>query len=515
MTTPRADISTDTPALDRWAPWLAALAIFAGTIVRFHDLSSIGISHWDAGTYTAAPLEVGPYGRREILPFYAPPLVPALNGLGFDLFGPKDTVAIAIAAAIGSLTLLAIYRLGAELLGKPAAAFATAAYAAMEYALVYSRQPLTDGPYLLFFTLSVTALAAGLRSGRARSFVIGGLWSGAALLTKYHGFFPLVVLAMVTALSSLGWGGGGPSREPLRRGWKGSWIAGGVVLIPLALLLIWISRTVGIPEFRANRSQWLPDPGLYLVPQTARYVLACLTHWISPITLMMGAAGFVWMLVARRREHLWILAWAALFSATLPMYKNYPRLPLPLTIPIALAAGLAISRLLAVWEHRGHARQAVIASFGAAIVLFGAELWRSRDTLAVTDRGYARAAEVLVADPVSEGRDLLVTQHAILMYLLDSKREPICYDEPGAFELLESGNVRYLVVDLRTIHAPRFRAYLDSSSDSLELVEEIPNPLNEASLVNCAGFEALEETDPEVLTELETIRIYRHRPDLR
>ncbi len=489
----------------RLALVVAVLAIGVGGFLRFYHLDELGISHWDAGSYTAGPLQVGPYGRRPILPYYAPPLLPSLIGWSFSLFGTKDQVALALAATLGTLTLLAAFRLGSELVGRRAAAIGTAILASMEYQILYSRQPLTEGPYLLFFILAIHQLAIGWRTSRWQAYVLGGVWSGAALLTKYHGFFPLIVLGIVAVLTAIGAGRTTPSLRPIRRSVAGLLIASVALFLPAIGLAYQIHDTVGFASFRANRQQWLPVLGWYLLPQTASYLWSCLTAWIDPLALATGLCGLVFLAYRRRPGDLWLLAWTTLFVGTLPLYKNYPRLPLPLTVPLALASGAMLSSIL---NRLQPTKSLVLLPLSAAALAIVGTSW-SWGSLQISDRGYAEAAAILRADPVDEGVDLLVTQHALLFYLHDHSRAVITYDEDEAAIRLASGTFRYLVADLRTLHAPAFREYLASSPPELVVVATLPNPLPPTTLVNCAGFSALRDTDEVRRRELDTIRVYR------
>src|SRR6185295_3811578 len=66
------------------------VVVAAAILLRFWNLPSAGISHWDAGTYTAGPLGVGPYARGESVLFQTPPLVPGTFRALFAIFGTSD-----------------------------------------------------------------------------------------------------------------------------------------------------------------------------------------------------------------------------------------------------------------------------------------------------------------------------------------------------------------------------------------------------------------------------------------
>jgi hypothetical protein len=156
-----------------------------------------------------------------------------------------------------------------------------------------------------------------------------------------------------------------------------------------------------------------------------------------------------------------------------------------------------------------------------SLLLLAPGAWASRGVLSLEDRGYELTARLLIDGPSDPRPDVLVTQHAILFYLLEHPHPFVCYEEPGAVEILESGGFRYIVGDLRLLHAPRFREYIAANRGDLKAVAVIANPLPTSTVVNCAGFEGLDllrstgaagspASPAEERTVLETIRIWRH-----
>ncbi len=509
----------------RW-PLLAALFVLAAGVLRSWNLDAVGISHWDAGSYTAGALGVGPYGKAPILPFYAPPLVPQLNAWAFALFGVQDTVAIALSALIGTLTVWAAYLFGRRLLGPGAALIAAAALAGMEYHIVYSRQPLTDGLYVLLFTLGLHALWNGWCTGRRRWFALAGVLLAANLCTKYHGFFPLLVFAGVLAARLIP-GIARPPRDTseigtpaasTRPAWRGLFLAGVITAAAGGALLWDIQTRIGLDVFRANRSTWLPDLGLYLIPQTASYFATALSLWVAPLVLLAAAWGALQMVLRRTPGDLLVLGWAALFVATLPLYRNYPRLAVPLLVPLAWCAGAGlddVARRLAGRRGAKHTppsrASGVVIAF--AVVLFTTGALESSGSLDVSDRGYADAARWLRDQGPGEQPDLLVTQHALLFYLVDAPNSFVCYDEAQAEDHLRNGDFRFLVADMRTLKAPAFRDAITDASGKLERVALMLNPLPLPFLVNVTDFAALDPVSGPTRGELGTIRIYKRIDD--
>ena len=485
---------------------LVLVVVAAAVLLRFWNLGGAGISHWDAGTYTAGPLGVGPYARGASVLFQTPPLVPGLFHALFGALGPSDTLAMSAIAVLGAATVLALHLAGRSWVGEVPALLGAAMLAAMEFHLLFSRQALTDVPFALFVLLAAWSFTAAVERGSFLLAAATGVATGLACLTKYHGFLALAIPAAWLASTML--------RREARSGAKRGvvlWLAALAVVVPfLVWLVLDIRSELGLEAFLASRKEWMAPLGLYLGPQTARFVGRSLVEWVSPFVLAPAAVGFLVLLVRRSRGDLVVLAWTAVFLAALPFYRLYPRLLVPLLPPIALAAGVgldALARKLATGWERG--RVAVLLLLA---LVPGA--WSARRSLFVGDRAYERAAEVLRRGPDDPRPDVLLAQHAILFYLRDDRHPFLSHTEPEAIETLESGRFRYFLADLRLQHAPRFRTYLETHD--LELVEDLPNPLPSSTLVNSTGFEGLDalrsgSLSPEERTTLERIRVWRLR----
>ena len=482
------------------------VVVAAGILLRFWRLPAAGISHWDAGTYTAGVLGVGPYSRGESVLFQTPPLVPALFRGLFAVAGPSDTLAMSVVAAIGAVTVWLLWKAGRSWVGEVSALLGAAALASMELHLLFSRQALTDVPFAFFVLLAVFAFTVAVERRSFALAIAAGAATGGALLTKYHGLLALVIAAVWLAARILFRTPPAEKKRALHL-----WLtAVGVALVPLVWLLLHVRSELGLDAFLESRKTWMQAPGLYLGPLAARFLARSFLEWVSPFVLAPALVGFGVLLVRRRAGDLAVLAWTAVFLAALPFYRLYPRLLVPLCLPLALAAGVGLDSIskaiLPRWNTGRTAALLLVALVPGA--------WSARASLSVGDRGYERAAKFLLEGPADPRPDVLVAQHAILFYLREDPHPYVCHEEEGAIETLESGRFRFLVADLRLQHAPRFRSYLESHD--LELVADVPNPLPSSTIVNSAGFEGLDAErsgalSPEERATLESIRVWRTR----
>ncbi len=486
-----------------WRLALVVLAIFAGAL-RFWHLERVGISHYDAGPYTGGILGVGPYGKHVLVPFHAPHLVPWMHALVFALWGLSETALAFVHAAIGTAAVVGVAAWGARWVGRGPAWIGAAALAGMEYHVVYSRQPITDGVFAAFFLASIAALDHAARRGSSWRWALGGLLVGATFLVKYHGFFPLVVIAAWFVARSLpGLVRARRSTRPNVAAWRGLVLAALVSAGPAAYMLWEIHVDIGFEAFSEHRAKWMAKPALYVLPQTGLFVARALGAWTSVLVLGCALVGLVRFVCRRRSGDVLLLLWIAVFAGTMPLYINYPRLLVPLLAPVCLAAGAG------AWWLVGHTRRTPLAAACCGVALAVAGAIETSDVLRTSDRGYHDAAAWLVDQGPSELPDLLVTQHSIVFPLRDAVAPFLMSTEDGALGHARRGEFRFLVCDLRELAARELVAA--AHAHGLVQVARFENPMPPPFVVNVAGFERLAHarTGDEHLGEiLSTLRVF-------
>lgn len=147
------------------------------------------LSHaWDALLYP--PLEgiaAGPFVSQ-------PPLALYLMAATMRILGPTDLAAILPSALLGVATVLAVYALMRRLASRRAALAAAALLAVLPFHVEMSRSAMLDAPFVFFVVLTLHAMVAWSRTGRARWALASGASAGLALMTKLPG---IVVCAFV------------------------------------------------------------------------------------------------------------------------------------------------------------------------------------------------------------------------------------------------------------------------------------------------------------------------------
>jgi len=323
---------------------LAALAIPL-TGLRAHEVG------YDAAvTWTTHALLVSA-GHRTLVsglqnPVYAawanpdyPPLVPAVNALGFSfagrsvlILGPELT-ALLNAAAVGVLaTGIAtvcrpVTRRGHVLSISVAALMCLVGFAVGGNYVLLGNYGVDGNADLLWSAAAVAAVLWGLVLPRSRSALLVA-WSCAvvASLSKNEGLVTAVAVLLLIALRyrrpllPLRTGAGVPSRREIMTSW-GQW--GAMWICPAVPGLVWAAqvRLLGV------QSDFFGTPqGESIALRTSATVKAMAHHQVVlPVALVIATIGCIWFWNSRRTAGLghpvWL--WAAWAAGTLFIFATY------------------------------------------------------------------------------------------------------------------------------------------------------------------------------------------------
>ncbi|MGB8475573.1 MAG: glycosyltransferase family 39 protein [Candidatus Acidiferrum sp.] len=185
-----------------------ALLFFAAFALRAWGFSQIGITHFDEGVYTLSGF--WPFHQVQgsaLYPWqklFSPPGYFGLIGIVNWIVGkPVDGNAIAINLALGSATVLLVFRAGNRFFGAPAGVSAATLVALSEFHIALSRTALTDTGFSFFFLAALALTAISFEKESPLWAIAAGLAIGAAWNFKYHGWllvaFAFVVMCMEAA----------------------------------------------------------------------------------------------------------------------------------------------------------------------------------------------------------------------------------------------------------------------------------------------------------------------------
>lgn len=307
--------------------------VAAAALVRFWNITALGLTHFDEGAYTQTGRWLATLGREGLAyqPTFSPPLFPTLAGAALAVFGVRDYVAIGVSAAAGSLTVGLLYLIGRVWLGRAAGVGAALMLAGAEYHLVFSRLALTDATFTLLFWTAIACLFRAAETGERRWFLIGGLATGLCWNTKYHGFFPLGFLGVWLAWRVLR-----GDRFPVRD----FAISCATAIACYLPWIVYVHATIGYGALLRTHATHSIEQGPFVTSPAA--LAFYFDHWLAAPLLALAAIGVVATLVERRRATQFLLVTTALFLTSATLYLSFPRLVLPVVPAICLFAAYGL-----------------------------------------------------------------------------------------------------------------------------------------------------------------------------
>ena len=182
--------------------WLsvAGLALVA-FVLRALRLDHAGLGHFDEGGYGLGALAFArgeaPDGFIAQQHFLSPPGYFGLAGMAMRRLGESDHALLAISVLFGALTAPLVFALVRERGSRGGALAAGILIAFSDFHIRFSRTGLTDVSFTFLALLALLLFVRGERTNRLSSYLMGGIVTGLAWLTKYHGWLVgfVVILA--------------------------------------------------------------------------------------------------------------------------------------------------------------------------------------------------------------------------------------------------------------------------------------------------------------------------------
>lgn len=500
---------------------LVALALGA----RAWQPGRLGLGHYDEGVYATSARGLLDPADRHLFPGqerFSPPVWFVGVAAASRLTGvTPGEAAIGLNLLIGTATVLVAGLLAWGWFGSLAGVSTAALLAASQFQVMLDRTALTDPSFALAMLLAVAALGRGMARGSLAWCLGGGILTGVAWNTKYHGWFVLVVCGLALAAA---WWAGRKGNDPgldARRalgGWLVAGVVAGLMYLPWAL---YIGRTSGggwgaLFDYYLGMigTQWLDNAGRHLAmqayldgPLTRGSVLLALAAgvfvgpdrlrgsavalaalvgaaaWFTgggPLVLGLAVVGAASLMHGRPRFPAWLLlSWVGLWIIAAPVYHPYARLLLPVAVALAILAGTGIDRVVR-WcrsdASRGVPRNlagACLMTLAVFIVVSGG---RADLGPAATwaENGDTRHAAGSVAAQVPPERPIIVIGEPALAYYLQELGRP-------ARELVESiGTLEahdaetWVVAGVYAERAPALRDGLAALGPRLVAVGRIP-----------------------------------------
>jgi len=452
---------------DRTDFGIGLLLVAFAAALRFWQLDSLGLTHFDEGSYAMTGRWLATFGREGWIfqSGHAPGLFPVLVGVCFLLCGVQDYAAIGVSAFTGSLTVAVIYAIGRCWFGRAAGLLAALFLATAEYHLIYSRLALTDATFALLFWASVGCLFMGLQENRRTWFISGGVLTGLCWNTKYHGFFPLLIAGAWLCGQTLYRFSRGQQPVIARELWRDFGLAAviaGLLYLPWPLF---VQFSVGYGAILQGQLAHSFGQSALLVtsPQTLYFYLS---HWLTPALLLAALAGAMAVLLRRSRSGFFLLQALALFAASALFYLSFPRLLLPVVPGLCLLAGLGVEQVGRLFR-----RQAQWLTAGLALVILTMNSRAAQPVLALHTDGYRRAADYL-----QQARVPVLTQMSKNFYFYEKEKSlELRRHQPAQLDslLLHAGHA-LIAVDPILQRFPGLVQWFEKWRPRLSRVREFP-----------------------------------------
>jgi len=175
------------------------LSIFIGIVLI--SVSIGPFENWDTELEYEAALGVIRWGMPYVNTFgniiNQPPLGFYTEALFFKIFGSSIDVGVVLVTLLGLGCIIAVYKIGNVLYGKPTGLAAAALFALSPWELMLSRTFLIDVQCLFFSLLCLLAGIYAIRKDSFKLFLVSGTLFAAALLTKLYAVFTLIPLTLL------------------------------------------------------------------------------------------------------------------------------------------------------------------------------------------------------------------------------------------------------------------------------------------------------------------------------
>jgi len=492
----------------------------------------MGLSHWDEFYFieTAAWNLNASHGFFQA---YDPPIFPFILSVIFSVFGIHDYVAIA-ASEVSALFLCALtFWWTRREFDFSTAIVSVLILASTSIFIYYAKMALSDMTYTLFFSATIFAYHDAIKKNDNLRFLVAGTLLACTIGVKYTGFQPLLVILIFVILSCL------PSLRGRERGKRNFsyvrelsndlaklWLSIAPVLVFLAVFLLYLAQPFPLLAGRAsltggiirNLAQGLnyliftvyPLKSGEVSPQffvSVDFYGNVVAEFVGVLVVAFATVGVMTGIFKRHVNTLLLFTWAMLvfvFFASLP--GGWPRVILPMTVPISILAAMGCLRCAGVTARffsvstlrtvrKSKLNALIRVSFILLIILV--HLYSSFPAVTDAHFGYREAAE-FISSNLPNRVVFYRTQPVLLVYL----------DNSGAHSLMVTGipllNQSYAVVlDFIAEESPDY-AKIQARVSEMTLVARINNDVPSLNMLDSMSFNALRQGDP----DRTSIRIY-------
>ncbi len=561
--------------------WKILWAIVAvGGVLRVFAATSCAVEHFDEGVYASnlwfTPAEGYRYPDRHL---YAPPLVPTVLELAIAVCGSTHLGPIVPGTLAATLGIVFVGWLARLWFDKRVGLLCAALAAGSGVLIAFSPTALTE-PYLLLLwpagLVLLTKTVQRLESGGPApwpSTLAAGIVIGLAWLTKYSGWLPLAIFWSGSALWSV------TARPPLavlRQLVTHGGVATAIAVAMFAAYVATLQDQGGYAAVAANHAQyavgfagWLPSATAQVSHLAKLESFGCLGFllfcgawqfslkprslddkwlWVmvgiplvlfpTPMIVAAALAGVVLTLrstfISWSATSTWGLAcaltWVAGLAIMTPTYTPYPRLLIPLWLPVLIWAAAGFARLPYWFIRRDRPGGSVLLGLAFAAFMIAdfsdCRLWTSPS-------GWVSTGSRLGLAQASDGAAKAIRQDAgpsggPIQAIVYVYAEPAAYYHLSAAGLLcgPVSNLAFAAPEITSSpvpvylvlgpHADRTHGFAEEWSllgDRFTLLEEFPLPLSLLVTLDEGTAAAADDSgDKNVATRLRIYRCEFNRP---
>ena len=303
--------------------YIVAVVIGCFLLWSMFYLHGAALIDWDEGVFALQGQWLATAGGQgKPFNFQTPPLFQFIVAFLFTVI-PTHALALPLISTVFScLSIVLVFSLGTVLYTPRTGLYAVLLFVSTEFFLFFSHSGLSESTFLFFFLAATYFFLRGFIHNSARSFLLAGLFTAAALYTKYSAF-PLLVTFLIIGIAQ---------RKTIEKKWLSRTVLLPVlVYVPYLFVFLTVVGHAGISARHGSLLGIHHHQFLYYLLRFAPFPLLFALLWTTNRP-------------KRSRRDFYVLVPALVFFLFLGFYYHYFRLAYPIVPFLAIFAAQYIKR---------------------------------------------------------------------------------------------------------------------------------------------------------------------------
>jgi hypothetical protein len=361
---------------------------------------------------------------------------------------------------------------------------------------------LTDVLFSLLFLMALSALFRGLKSGHWGWFVCGGLATGLCWLTKYHGFFPLLIMGVWMA-GRTGWDYfRGTNSKGHRVPWRAFALSTGLAILLYLPWALFVAFTSGYAQILNNTMTHSIGSGQIIITPPG-VLLYYFSSWLTPGLLITSLIGVGYCLFKTNHFALFLLFVIGGMMMASMLYFSFPRLALPVIPMLCLLSAAGVHRFSVLWQKPS---PMVYAVMGVGLVCWN--LFAAWPTLNLATNAYEKADTFMRSLPCAQ---IIQLNKNYYFYEASPSIEMRTHNIVFLDRWVRSSDCVIFAIDPIIRRLPECKARFEEKRGQCELLYEIDIEMYETNYYQ--GIDPRREELPISISPFKpkasTIRVYR------